>query len=54
MHNANYTKEMNSNEVIFQLEIKSKKFHQREEVFISKEVYKTQFLLFIDCPTIGT
>jgi hypothetical protein len=29
MHNANYTKEMNSNEEIFQLEIKSKKFHQR-------------------------
>ena len=30
MHNANYTKEMNSNEEIFQLEIKSNKFHQRE------------------------
>ena len=30
MHNANYMKEMNSNEEIFQLEIKSKKFHQRE------------------------
>jgi hypothetical protein len=29
MHNANYMKEMNSNEEIFQLEIKSKKFHQR-------------------------
>jgi hypothetical protein len=29
MHNANYTKEMNSNEEIFQREIKSKKFHQR-------------------------
>jgi hypothetical protein len=29
MHNANYTKEMNSNEEIFQLEIKSRKFHQR-------------------------
>jgi hypothetical protein len=28
MHNANYTKEINSNEEIFQLEIKSK-FHQR-------------------------
>jgi hypothetical protein len=51
MYNSNYTKEMNSKEEIFQLEIKSKKFHDdiREEVFISKEVYKTQFLLFIDC-----
>jgi hypothetical protein len=29
MHNAKYTKEMNSNEEIFQLEIKSKTFHQR-------------------------
>jgi hypothetical protein len=29
MHNANYMKEMNSNEEIFQLEIKSKQFHQR-------------------------
>jgi hypothetical protein len=29
MHDANYTKEMNSNEEIFQLEIKSKQFHQR-------------------------
>jgi hypothetical protein len=29
MHNANYTKEMNSNEEIFQLEINSKKFHHR-------------------------
>ena len=28
MHNANHTKEINSNEEIFQLEIKSK-FHQR-------------------------
>jgi hypothetical protein len=51
MYNSKYTKEMNSKEEIFQLEIKSKKFHDdiREEVFISKEVYKTQFLLFIDC-----
>jgi hypothetical protein len=30
MPNVNYTKEMNSNEEFFQLEIKSKKFHQRE------------------------
>jgi hypothetical protein len=30
MPNVNYTKEMNSNEEIFQLEIKSKKFHHRE------------------------
>jgi hypothetical protein len=29
MHNVNYTKEMNSNEEIFQLEINSKKFHHR-------------------------
>jgi hypothetical protein len=29
MHNAKYTKEMNPNEDIFQLEINSKKFHQR-------------------------
>ena len=29
MYNANYMKEMYSNEEIFQLEIKSKKFHQR-------------------------
>jgi hypothetical protein len=29
MHNANYTKEMNFNKETFQLEIKSKKFHQR-------------------------
>ena len=29
MHNANYMKEINSNEEIFQLVIKSKKFHQR-------------------------
>jgi hypothetical protein len=29
MHKANNTKEMNSNDEIFQLEIKSKKFHQR-------------------------
>ena len=29
MHNANSTKEMNSNDEIFHLEIKSKKFHQR-------------------------
>jgi hypothetical protein len=37
---------MNSKEEIFQLEIKSKKFHDdiREKVFISKEVYKTQKL----------
>ena len=32
MHNANYTKEMNSNEEIFQLEIKSKKFHQESSL----------------------
>jgi hypothetical protein len=31
MHNAKYMKEMNSNEEIFQLEIKSKKFHQSSE-----------------------
>ena len=37
MHNANYTKEMNSNEEIFQLEIKSKKFII-EEVFTREEV----------------
>ena len=29
MHNANYAKEMNSSGEIFQLEIKSKKFHER-------------------------
>jgi hypothetical protein len=34
MHNAKYTKEINSNEEIFKLEIKSKKFHQREVTFL--------------------
>jgi hypothetical protein len=32
MHNANYTKEMNSNEEIVQLEITSKKFHQERSL----------------------
>ena len=32
MHNAKYMKEMNSNEEIFQLEIKSKKFHQERSL----------------------
>ena len=39
MYNANYTKEMNSNEEIFQLEIKSKKFHQRGS-FLSGKNFK--------------
>ena len=43
MHNANYTKQMNFNEEIFQLEIKSKKFSSEK-----------QYLLFIDCLTMGT
>jgi hypothetical protein len=53
MHNANYTKEMNSNEEIFQLEIKSKKFHQRGS-FHQERSLSTIPILFTDCMTIGT
>ena len=38
MHNANYMKEMNSNEEIFQLEMKSKKFHQRRRFHQEKSL----------------
>jgi hypothetical protein len=39
MHNANYTNQMNFNEEIFQLEIKSKKFHQRGSFHQKNNIY---------------
>jgi hypothetical protein len=48
MHNANYTKEMNSNEEIFQLEIKSKKFHQRGSFHLTT-IYCLSLYIFCIC-----
>jgi hypothetical protein len=60
MHNANYTKEINSNEEIFQLEIKSKKFHQRKFSSVKKYIKHSSYCSLIaqqyelDFSTIGT
>ena len=57
MHNANYTKEMNSNEDIFQLEIKSKQFLQRGSIHQERSLNKGSLIVQqeeLDFSTIGT